>query len=177
MPGLSPAIAALFARARLLALDVDGVLTDGSVLYGDAGEVQRFNVHDGQGLAWLREAGVHVTWISGRGCKATLRRAEELGVVEVHTRAGPKDEILAAVQKRLDVGREDTVAMGDDLPDLRLARRAGLFVAPADARPEVRERAALVTDASGGRGAVREVCEHLLRCRDAWTAIADRYGS
>ena len=176
MSGLSPAIAASFARARLLALDVDGVLTDGRVVYGDDGEVQGFDVHDGQGLAWLRDLGIHVSWITGRGCSATRLRAKELGIRELHTGAGPKDEVLAAVQKRLGVEPAETIAMGDDLPDLRLAVRAGLFVAPANARPEVRSRADLVTVASGGRGAVREVCEYVLRCRDAWEGVLARYG-
>jgi 3-deoxy-D-manno-octulosonate 8-phosphate phosphatase (KDO 8-P phosphatase) len=175
MTGLSPAIAASFARARLLALDVDGVLTDGRVVYGETGEIQHFDVRDGQGLAWLRDVGLRVTWITGRGCAATRRRAEELGV-ELHAGASRKDDVLAGVQKRLGVAPEETVAMGDDLPDLFLAARAGLFVAPADARPEVRERAGLVTEASGGRGAVREVCEHLLRSREEWTRILERYG-
>jgi len=152
-------------RARLLVLDVDGVLTDGRVVYAGSEELQFFDVQDGQGLAWLREVGVAVSWISGRGCEATRKRAEELGVVELHLRSGPKDEVLAGVQKRLGVDVEATVAMGDDVPDLLLARRAGVFAAPANARPEVRERADLVTRASGGRGAVRELCERILAAR------------
>jgi 3-deoxy-D-manno-octulosonate 8-phosphate phosphatase (KDO 8-P phosphatase) len=160
----------LLAATRLLALDVDGTLTDGRVVYGANEELVRFDVHDGQGLVWLREAGVTLAWISGRGCAAVERRARDLGVPEVHLRVGDKEHVLAAIQERLGVVPGETAAMGDDLPDLALARRAGLFVAPANARPEVRARAGLVTAASGGRGAVRELAEALLRARGLWQA-------
>jgi len=157
---------AQFEQTKLLVLDVDGVLTDGRVVYGASDEFQFFDVQDGQGLAWLRKAGITVAWITGRGCKATRRRAEELGVSELHMRSGPKDVILLDLQKRLKVAPEETVAMGDDLPDLAMARHAGVFVAPANAREQVKERAEFVTAASGGRGAVREVCERILSAQN-----------
>ncbi len=176
MATLEPDLEELLARVRLIALDVDGVLTDGRVIYGEDDEVQRFDVQDGQGLAWLRECGIVVTWISGRGCNATRRRAEELGIAELHLGSGPKNEVLADVQKRVGVSIEETAAMGDDLPDLRLAERAAVFCAPANARPEVRARAHLVTEASGGRGAVRELTEHVLRARGELEDLLARYG-
>ncbi len=166
----------VLARVRLVALDVDGVLTDGRIVYSAEGEVQVFDVHDGLGLAWLQRSGVHVTWISGRGCAATRRRAEELGIREVHLGANQKDVALAGVQERLGVQVAETVAMGDDLPDFLLAKRAALFCAPANARPEVRARAGLVTLAAGGRGAVRELSEHILRARGELAALQARYG-
>ena len=159
------------ARVRLVALDVDGVLTDGRVIYVGDEEAQAFDVQDGQGLAWLRRAGVHVAWITGRGCEATERRGRELGVVELHVGVRDKFATLSEVQARLGVGADETLAMGDDVPDLGLARGAGIFIAPATARPEVRARAAVVTDASGGRGAVREACEAVLRARGAWDEL------
>ena len=164
------------ARARLVALDVDGTLTDGRVVYAGGEEQQAFCVRDGQALVWLVAAGVHVVWITGRGCDATARRARELGV-ELHARAPSKRGALGAVQERLGLGPADTVAMGDDLPDLGLAALAGVFAAPADARAEVRARAQLVTRAPGGNGAVRELAEHLLRAQGRWEAIvADAFG-
>ena len=164
--GLDESLRARLARIELVALDVDGVLTDGSIVYGDAGETQVFHVHDGAALVWLRRQGVRVAWITGRGCAATARRADELGCRLV---AGVRDKraALAELQEELDVGPDTTLAMGDDLPDLGLAERAGVFCSPADGRPEVRERAALVTEARGGRGAVREVVELLLAARGA----------
>jgi len=156
------------ARARLLALDVDGTLTDGRVTYVGERELQSFDVRDGQGLVWLARAEVQVAWISGRGCEATRRRASELGVRELHLGAGPKEDVLLEIQERLRIAPEETVAMGDDLPDLGLRARAGFFAAPADARPEVLEAADLVVAARGGAGAVRELVEAMLRAKDLW---------
>ena len=168
--------ARILAGVRLLALDVDGTLTDGRVIYAGSGgavnEVQAFHVQDGQGLVWLQRAGIAVAWISGRGSEPTRRRAEELGVAELHLRAGPKERVLAEVQERLGIAVEHTAAMGDDLPDLGLKRRAAFFAAPADARAEVRAAADLVTSARGGRGAVRELAEAILAAQGRWPEIA-----
>lgn len=173
----SPLLEVLRA-ARLLVLDVDGTLTDGAVVYvGDkAVEAQRFCVRDGQGLVLLRRAGVRVAWITGRGCAATERRAEELGVDALRTHIGPKAEALAEVQAELGVEPAHTLAMGDDLPDLALRAGAAAFLCPPEAVPEVRERADLVTTASAGHGAVREVCDAVLRARGDWDAILERVG-
>lgn len=158
---------AALARIRLVALDVDGTLTEGRVTYIGSQELMSFSARDGQGVRWLVDAGFEVAWISGRGCAATEKRAEELGVRAV-LHAGPKEERLRAVQAELGIGPEETLAMGDDLPDLGLARAAVVFCAPADAAPEVRAQASIVTGAAGGRGAVREICERLLRARGVW---------
>jgi 3-deoxy-D-manno-octulosonate 8-phosphate phosphatase (KDO 8-P phosphatase) len=172
---LRPETERVLARARLLALDVDGTLTAGRVSYLDERELVEFDVRDGQGLVWLREAGVEIAWISGRGCAATKVRAAELGVRELHLRAGPKAAVLAEIQERRAIAREETVAMGDDLVDLGLRSRAAFFAAPADAAAAVRERADLVTRSLGGRGAVRELCEALLAAKGLWDARVDRH--
>lgn len=161
---------------RLVAFDVDGVLTDGSIVYGAEHELQSFHVHDGAGIKWLLEADIAVTWISGRGCGATERRAAELGVRELHLHVGAKDAVLADVQERLGISPAETLAMGDDLPDFGMASRAELLVAPADAHAEVRRRADWVTDARGGRGAVREVAEALLEARGLLAERLERFG-
>ena len=153
MPRPSPAVEDALRSVRLLACDVDGTLTDGRVVYVGEDELQSFCVHDGQGLAWLRREGLVQTWITGRGCAATRRRAQDLGVDELHLGAGPKEAVLADVQERLGIPPAETLAMGDDLPDLALARRAALFVAPSNARDEVREQAGLRLEAAGGHGA------------------------
>ncbi len=164
------ALGATLARVRLAVFDVDGVLTDGRVCFVGEEEVQSFDVHDGQGLAWLRDAGVRIAWVTGRGCRATERRAQEFGAI-LRARSGPKEECLSRLQEELDISPEETLAMGDDLPDLGLARRAAVFCVPANARPEVRASADWVTDTPGGRGAVREVCEAILRARGSWPPI------
>ena len=163
------------ANAELLALDVDGTLTDGAVAYVGEEELQRFCVRDGLGLVLLARAGVTVAWITGRGCAATERRARELGVDRLVAHAGPKDEALAALQAELGVPPARTVAMGDDLPDLPLFARAGFTACPADAAAEVRAAADLVATARGGHGAVRELAEARLRARGAWDDAVERY--
>lgn len=167
-------LAARLAAVELVALDVDGVLTDGSIHYLGERELVRFDVHDGQAIAWLLRAGVDVAWISGRGCAATRARAKELGVRELHLRQSNKEATLAKLQARRRRSVEQTLAMGDDLVDLALARRAGVFCAPANARPEIRERAEIVTAARGGAGAVREVAELVLKAKGLWPALVAR---
>lgn len=165
---LDPDLLRRLANVRLVALDVDGVLTDGRVVYVGDEESQAFDVHDGQGLAWLVRAGVQLAWITGRGCRATERRARELGVAHLCMRSGPKGPLLERIQAETGLIPEATLAMGDDLPDLALAERAGVFLAPANARPELRARADHVTRARGGRGAVREMCELVLAAQGHW---------
>lgn len=153
------------AAVRLVVLDVDGTLTDGRIAYVGGEELATFHVHDGLGLVRLRAAGIALAWITGRGSRAVETRARELGVLELHQHVGDKAAKLAEVQARLDIPPAHTLAMGDDLPDLRLAERAALLVAPANARAEIKARAGLVTQASGGAGAVRELAERILRAR------------
>ena len=170
-------VVAALARIELLALDVDGVLTDGRIHYGDQEETLSFCVQDGQGMRFLADAGVRIAWISGRGSRATERRARELGVHELHLRVGSKRETLAALQARLGLGIDATAAMGDDLPDLGLFALAGVCAAPANARPEVRECAHIVTRSRGGEGAVRELIEHILRAKQRWHELVLAHGA
>lgn len=164
------------AKTRLLVLDVDGVLTNGRVTYlGGELEAQTFNVHDGACFTWLRDAGVEIAWITGRGSEATRRRAEELGVVELHMQARPKGAVLDRLQERLEVGCDETASMGDDLHDLTVAKRSAVFACPADARPEVLARADIVTAAVGGAGAVREFAERILRAKGVWDRRVAEY--
>lgn len=169
---IDPELVRRLAAVRLAAFDVDGTLTSGQVVYIGDQELQSYCVYDGQGLAWLRKAGVTLAWITGRGCASTERRAKELGVEHLHMRSGPKESVLRDVQQRAGIGPDATLAMGDDLPDLAMARAAGLFVAPASARLEVQEAADFVTGAEAGSGAVRELAELLLAARGLWDAAA-----
>ena len=164
---------ARLAGAKLLVLDVDGTLTDGQVTYVGDRELQSFCVRDGQGLVWLLRHGMKLAWISGRGCEATRRRAQELKVDFLRLRCRDKAAALLEAQAELGVAPVETMAMGDDLPDLALAAGAAFFAAPADARAEVRERADLVTRAPAGAGAVREVCEAWLAAKGLWREIVE----
>ncbi len=172
-PDLDDRELARLAAAKLLVLDVDGTLTDGRVVYVGDEESQAFCVRDGQGLVWLKRAGVKLAWISGRGSRPTERRAEELEIDFVRLRCSDKTAALKEVQAELGVTPEETIAMGDDLPDLALASGSSFFAAPADARKEVRERADLVVGAIGGNGAVRELCEHCLRAKGLWQGLVE----
>lgn len=167
---------ASLAAARLLVLDVDGVLTDGRIVYGPQGpegELQQFDVRDGIAQKWLAREGVTLAWITGRGCAATAARARELGILELHQKAVHKGEVLRDIQERRRITPAETVVMGDDLPDLSMRSACALFAAPADAVDEVQARADVVTRARGGHGAVRELCEHILRAQGRWQAIVD----
>ncbi|HRV79813.1 MAG TPA: HAD hydrolase family protein [Planctomycetota bacterium] len=162
------------ARMELLVLDIDGTLTDGQVVYSVEGDVQRYSVHDGQGLVWVtRIGGMKQAWISGRAGSPARRRAKELGVDCLRLGVSGKAQVLQSVQQELGIAPDRTLAMGDDLPDLGLAAHSGLFIAPKNARSEVRQRAHFVTRKRGGHGAVREVCEWLLYAKGHWSGIVE----
>jgi 3-deoxy-D-manno-octulosonate 8-phosphate phosphatase (KDO 8-P phosphatase) len=164
-----PKTPARAARIRLLVLDVDGVLTDGALVYGPSGEeTKRFHVRDGLAMQLARNSGIEIAVVSGRASAAVTRRMSELGIVEVHQGVADKAGELRALLDRLRVGAHETAVMGDDLPDLPVMKMAGLALAPSDAAPETKRAAAWVAATPGGRGAVREAVEMLLRARRAW---------
>ena len=176
---LDPRIA---GRIRLVALDVDGVLTDGGLYVGRVAdhpvELKRFHVHDGLGVWLLRQAGLVVALISGRAAEATRIRARELHIDEVledDTGAGRKLAPFEALLTRQGVTAAECAFVGDDLADLPVMRRVGLPIAVANAVPEVRAAAAFVTETPGGAGAVREVAELLLRAQGAWERVLAQY--
>jgi 3-deoxy-D-manno-octulosonate 8-phosphate phosphatase (KDO 8-P phosphatase) len=160
------AILELARRVRLVALDVDGVLTDGRLYLSAAGEeLKVFHVRDGSGLVALQRAGVAVAIVSGRDSAAVTRRAAELGIRHVRQGIADKGAEFGRLLADLGVAPEDTACVGDDTPDLPMLRRAGLAVAVADAHPSVLAAARWVTPSPGGRGAVRDVCDLLLSAR------------
>lgn len=154
------------AGIKLLLLDVDGVLTDSTIVYGPQGyEMKAFSTRDGLGIRLLREAGVETGLITARSSETVRRRAEDLRLRHVYQGQGDKlqawEQILAAQQ----LTAAQVAYMGDDWLDLPLLLRAGLAAAVADAVPEVREAAHYVTERPGGRGAVRELCELIIEAR------------
>lgn len=160
------------ARVRLLLLDVDGVLTDGSIVYADDGtELKRFHVRDGSGLKLWRQAGMRAAIVSGRRSAAVDRRAAELGVSPVLQGRDDKLTAFAEVLAAVGLSADEVCAVGDDLPDVPVLRRAGVAVAVADACPEVRAAADYVTAVPGGRGAVRDAVEWLMKLRGEWVGL------
>ena len=171
---------AALGRIRLLLMDVDGVLTDGRLFYletspGRVEETKGFNSHDGIALLWAREAGLETGLISARVSRGVGHRAKLLKMN--HVVMGTFEKLAAYERLRSEGGfaHEEVAFVGDDLPDLPVMRRVGLPVAVADARPEVRAAARLVTRAGGGQGAIREVVELLLKARGRWDAVLDKY--
>jgi len=163
-------------RIELLVLDVDGVLTDGSLWYSDQGdELKSFSVRDGLGLKLWQQAGGRVAILSGRESKAVTRRAKELGLYPLVQGCDDKATGLAKLLAEAEVPADRACGMGDDLPDLPFLARCGLAVTVADAAPEVRAMADHVTAAPGGRGAVREAVEWLLRVRGQWAELVEKY--
>jgi 3-deoxy-D-manno-octulosonate 8-phosphate phosphatase (KDO 8-P phosphatase) len=154
---------------QLLALDVDGVLTDGGILLNDHGlEAKRFHVRDGTGLKIWTALGYEIAVITGRSGMAVEHRARELGIRHVVQRVRDKGAALRGMLDDLGLDASQVAAIGDDLPDLPLMRHAGYPMAVADAVAEVRGYAAFVTVRPGGLGAVRECVEHLLKAKDRW---------
>ncbi len=159
-------MSAAAARVRVLVLDVDGVLTDGRLYYGPRGEALKvFHVRDGAGLKQLAAAGVSVAVISGRRSPMTRLRCRELGIRHVMQGVADKAAALRRLCARLRVDPAECACIGDDSPDVPMMRLAGLAFAVADAHAEARQAAHVITAQPGGRGAVREVCDHLLAAR------------
>ena len=167
-------------RVRLLALDVDGVLTDNGAYIGSVAgervELKRFDIQDGLGLALLTGTDIRVAIISGRRSEATALRARELKIDDVLQDSGArKVPLLAGLLDKHGLGWDEVAFVGDDLADLPVMQRVGLPIAVANAVEEVKAMAAYVTEAAGGKGAVREVVTAVLRARDEYDAAVARY--
>ena len=161
---------------RFLILDVDGVMTDGSIVYGLNGEEMKFfDVKDGAGLKYWARAGHAAGIITGRSSPVVERRAAELGIIFVEMDAKNKLPVFEAMLTAAGVTAAETAVIGDDLPDIPLIRRAGLGIAVADAVAEAREAAVYVTTKPGGKGAVREVVEGILKVQNRWDDLLRRY--
>lgn len=164
-----------FKQVRLLLLDVDGVLTAGEIIYSDSGEqLKVFNVKDGLGIRMLKEAGIQVGIVTGRSGRALQHRCENLGIDLLFDGVKDKSQALAQATVRTGISPEHTAFIGDDLPDLAIMKRVGLAVAVADAPEQVRKAAHFTTSAPGGKGAVREVSEAILKSQAHWDELVDR---
>ena len=159
----------------LLLLDVDGVLTTGQVIYNDEGqETKIFSVKDGLGLRLVKEAGIPVGIITGRRSMALVHRCENLGITLLKDGIRDKAAALKAVLEETGATAEHTAFVGDDLPDLPVMRRVGVPIAVGDAHELVKQAAVLTTKAPGGRGAVREICEEILKAKGLWDDLVQR---
>ncbi len=166
----------------MVLMDVDGVLTDGHLFYipdgqGGIAETKGFDSQDGLSLRWLRQfAGIKLGWISGRESAGVVERARILGIDYVYqnhlAKLGPYEEVL----RDSGIAEEDIAYVGDDFSDASIMLRVGLPIAPANARPEIKKIARHVTSQPGGRGALREVVELILRAQGHWDAVLAKWG-
>jgi 3-deoxy-D-manno-octulosonate 8-phosphate phosphatase (KDO 8-P phosphatase) len=161
---------------QLLLLDVDGVLTDGSIFYSDqTSETKVFNVKDGLGLKLIMRSGIKVGLVTGRKSTALDRRCRDLGISYIYEGVQHKAQLLDKIVTDTGVGAGRTAFIGDDLPDLALMRQVGLSIAVADAHELVRDCSDWVTSSVGGHGAVREVCDALLKARGQWEKLLEQF--
>lgn len=171
------ALALRCRRLKLLLTDVDGVMTDGSLLLlADGGEAKAFHVRDGLGLVLARRAGLRTGLISGRTSEAVTRRAAELELDVVVQGAGDKAAALRRILAEQGLEASEVAYIGDDVNDLPVLSQVGLSAAPADAPVEVKAQTFMVTDAAGGRGCLREFIEAILRARGDWERVLQGLG-
>ena len=165
------------AKVRLLVLDVDGVMTDGRIIMDDEGrEIKAFDVRDGHGIKLLRQAGIEVAMLTGRNSSVVQKRADDLGIPWV--RQGVHDKVAAyeEIAGEKGIKDEESCFVGDDLVDITLLKRVGVPIVVADGVQEAKDAALYVTQCLGGRGAVREVCELLLKAQGRWKEILRWHG-
>jgi YrbI family 3-deoxy-D-manno-octulosonate 8-phosphate phosphatase len=161
---------------RLLFVDVDGVMTDGRiVLTGTEEETKFFDVKDGLGVRMLLEQGIQVVLVTGRRSEVVERRARELGIYKVHQDVRNKGALCRRIRREMGLKRGETAAIGDDLPDLAMFLETGLRIAVGDAAAELVACADKVTLGQGGRGALREACEWILKCQGKWPDLMRKF--
>jgi 3-deoxy-D-manno-octulosonate 8-phosphate phosphatase (KDO 8-P phosphatase) len=161
---------------RVLLLDVDGVLTDGRIIYDSTGrDMKFFDVHDGMGVHLLKKAGIPTILITAKGSKAIKPRARDMQVDAVYENISPKSNVLAALFSKYKVNGDQICFMGDDLVDLCLMKRVGFPVAVANAADDIKSAASYVTLKQGGRGAVREIAELILKAQGKWDSLVASY--
>ena len=183
LPALQPALnfppdLLLCAQGvKVVFFDVDGVLTDGGLYMSEAGEtLKRFNILDGMGLRLLQKAGITPAIITGRDSPALRARLQALGIVQAHFGTENKRPAAESTLQALGLDWNAAAGMGDDLPDLPVLRRVALSCAPANAHAEVRAQARYVTQARGGHGAARELCDLLLVASGRYAGLLQEYG-
>ncbi len=163
-------------KVKLLLLDVDGVMTDGRIFLDSHGnEIKSFHTLDGQGIKLLQKAGIIVAIVSGRSSNVVSFRAKELNISEVYQGVSKKKEIYDHLLQKFHLKNDEVAFIGDDLMDLPVLRRAGLPITVADASEEVKNAVDLITERGGGKGAVREVADLLLRAQGRWAELTKFY--
>lgn len=163
-------------KIKLLLLDVDGVLTDGRIIYDSLGrDMKFFDVHDGMGVFLLKKAGIPTILITAKGSKAIKPRARDMKIDKVYADISPKSSVLDKILKDYKIDADEVCFVGDDLVDLCLLKKVGFPVAVNNALDEIKRVCAYVTSKTGGRGAVREAAELLLKAQGKWEEVIESY--
>jgi len=176
---ISPALKKRAAKIKVVLMDVDGTITDGSVTLlsqpdGSALEIKTFDAHDGQGISLGRTAGLRMGVITGRESAALRRRMKELSVEFIYEKQAHKIAAYEEILQKAEVNEDEVAFLGDDLPDLTVMRRVGLAVAVGNAAPEVKQIAHYTTARNGGKGAARELVELILKSKGSWEEMIDK---
>ncbi|MDR5859620.1 HAD hydrolase family protein [Halomonas eurihalina] len=175
-PSLAPQLLDRLRQVRLLALDVDGVLSDGRLYFQtDGNEIKAFHTLDGHGIKLVQSAGVEVALITGRDSPMVSRRADALGISHLHQGISHKLPVLRQLCEQLGIELDQVAYCGDDMPDLAAIHQAGVGISVPGAPSYIRQHADWVTERPGGHGAVREICDALLQAQGQWDAILDTY--
>lgn len=163
-------------KIKILLLDVDGVLTDGRIIYDSSGrDMKFFDVHDGLGVYLLRKAGIKTILITAKGSRSIRPRARDMGVEEVFANITPKTVVLERILKKYRLDIDEVCFAGDDLVDLGIMKKVGFAIAVFNAAQEIKQVAAYITFKEGGRGAVREIAELILKAKGVWNGIIRTY--
>jgi 3-deoxy-D-manno-octulosonate 8-phosphate phosphatase (KDO 8-P phosphatase) len=163
-------------RVKVLLLDVDGVLTDGRIIYDSGGrDLKFFNVHDGMGVYLLKKAGIPTLLITAKGSRAIKPRARDMRVDAVFENISPKTRVLEKILKKYKINKEELCFVADDIVDLGLMRQVGLPIAVANGCMEIKKAATYITSREGGKGAVREVAELILKTQGKWDELLNCY--
>lgn len=166
----------LARQVKLLLLDVDGVLTDGRIVYDSRGrDMKFFDVHDGLGVFLLKKAGIPTILITAKGSAAIKPRARDMRVERVFENVSPKTAVLEKILRRYKLTPDQVCFAGDDLVDLCLMKKVGFPIAVFNAAPEIKQAAAYITIREGGRGAVREIAELILKSQNRWNEALALY--
>jgi 3-deoxy-D-manno-octulosonate 8-phosphate phosphatase (KDO 8-P phosphatase) len=173
---INPSLVEKILKIKLLILDVDGVMTDGRIIINDLGQESKFfNVRDGHGLKLLMRYPVDVALLTGRQSGVVEHRARDLGINEVHQRVLDKLKVYEEIIQKRGITDDNVAFMGDDIVDVPVLRRVGLAIAVADSTRETLKVAHYITSERGGHGAVREVCELIMKVKGYWADVAERY--
>jgi len=172
----SPELIDKARNIKLLLLDVDGVLTDGRIICDNSGnETKNFDVNDGFGIMLIRRAGIKCVFLTAAGAPLVAKRAKELKIDKVYKNFHYKIEAYGKLKKKFKVEDKEICFIGDDLIDIPILKRAGFAVCPQNAMEEVKAFSHYVSDKKGGRGAVREICNFILKAQGSWEKVTARY--